>query len=95
MKYIINDHTAFLLDDEDKQIGKIDFHKENDTYFIDYTFVKRGVKKYHIKKDLMELLVKKAREEKMKVTPICPLAKTVFGQVPEFADVFVKEQKDK
>lgn len=54
---------------------------------IDHTEVSDLYKGQNIGKRILMELVKYARENKIKVIPLCPFAKSVFNKVEEIRDV--------
>lgn len=54
---------------------------------IDHTFVEKQFRGEHIGRDLVEAGVKFARENNLKIIPLCPYAKTTINKTPEFQDV--------
>ncbi len=58
-----------------------------DKIIIDHTFVEKQFRGEGIAKDLVAEGIKFARENNLKVVPICPFAKAVIEKTPEFQDV--------
>lgn len=54
---------------------------------IDHTEVSELYKGQNIGKRMLMELVKFARENKIKIIPLCPFAKSVFNKVEEIRDV--------
>jgi uncharacterized protein len=54
---------------------------------IDHTEVSDLYKGQNIGKRILMELVKYARENKIKVIPLCPFAKSVFNKIEEIRDV--------
>jgi len=54
---------------------------------IDHTFVENHLRGEGIGKDLVEAGVKFARENNLKVMPVCPYAKAIIDKTPGFQDV--------
>lgn len=54
---------------------------------IDHTFVESHLRGEGIAKDLVAEGVKFARENNLKVMPLCPFAKAIIERTPEFQDV--------
>lgn len=54
---------------------------------IDHTFVEHDFRGSGIAKDLVAEGIKYARENNLKVIPLCPYAKAVIEKTPEFQDV--------
>ena len=58
-----------------------------DTIIIDHTAVTDKLKGKGAGKQLVTAAVEYARENKVKIIPLCPFAKSVFEKVPDFRDV--------
>ncbi|MCD8902949.1 N-acetyltransferase [Staphylococcus gallinarum] len=54
---------------------------------IDHTEVSDELRGQHVGKDLVEAGVTYARENNLKIVPLCPFAKSVFDKTPEYKDV--------
>lgn len=54
---------------------------------IDHTFVESNLRGEGIAKDLVAEGVKFARENNLKIVPLCPFAKAIIEKTPEFQDV--------
>ena len=57
---------------------------------IEHTFVESQFRGEGIAKDLVATGVKFARENNLKVIPLCPFAKATINRTPEFQDVLAK-----
>jgi predicted GNAT family acetyltransferase len=58
-----------------------------DRIIIDHTVVDQVLKGKGIGRQLVEKAVEFAREKGIKITPLCPFAKSVLEKVKEFNDV--------
>ncbi len=56
-------------------------------FIIDHTEVAEAFEGRGLGKQLINAVVKFAREKELKIIPLCPYAKAVFGKSPELADV--------
>lgn len=54
---------------------------------IDHTEVNESLKGKNVGKQLVGAAVSYARENKLKILPLCPFAKSVFDKVAEYEDV--------
>jgi uncharacterized protein len=74
--------------DGDKEAGRMSYTFVGATkLIIDHTEVSDLYKGQNIGKRILMELVKYARENKIKVIPLCPFAKSVFNKVEEIRDV--------
>ncbi len=58
-----------------------------DKIIIAHTFVEDVFRGEHLGKDLLAECIKFARENKLKIIPLCPFAKSAFEKYAEYADV--------
>lgn len=71
-----------------KQAGRIAYTwAGTDKIIIDHTETKPDFAGQGIGKELVAAAVDYARQEKIKVMPLCPFAKRVFDKTPDYADV--------
>lgn len=56
---------------------------------IDHTDVNESLKGQGAGKQLLSKAVEFARNEGIKILPLCPFAKSVFSKVPEYKDVLL------
>lgn len=76
--------------DGDKEAGRMSYtFVGSSKLIIDHTEVSDLYKGQSIGKRILMELVKYARENKIKVIPLCPFAKSVFNKVEEIRDVLV------
>lgn len=59
---------------------------------IDHTGVDESLKGKSVGKQLVGAAVAFARENKIKILPLCPFAKAIFDKVPEYGDVLFDHQ---
>lgn len=74
--------------DKDENIGESTYSKSKNIWIIDHTFVEKDYEGQGIAKKLVAELVDQARENNVKIIPLCPFAKKEFLERPEYADVF-------
>jgi len=78
----------FYVSVEGKQEGKMTFvFAGNNTIIIDHTEVNPENNGKGYGKKMVAKAVEFAREKNIKIIPLCPFAKSVFDQIPEFRDV--------
>lgn len=56
-------------------------------FIIDHTEVSEALRGQRVGYAMVEAAVNYARENNMKIVPLCPFAKSVFDKTPEYADV--------
>ena len=82
------DKGKFYIDENDRQIALMTYKKSGeDKITIDHTEVDSNFRGEGLGEDLVEAGVKFARENDLKIIPLCPFAKKVIDETPEFQDV--------
>lgn len=81
---------AFYIEDEGKEIGLMHYTMSGpEKMIIDHTEVSDAYGGRGLGKQLVKAGVEYARENNIRILPLCPFAKKIFGLTPEFADVLV------
>ena len=85
----INDKNGcFHIDVDGKQEAMMTFvFAGEDKIIIDHTEVNPGNEGKGFGKQMVKKAVEYARENNIKIIPLCPFAKSVFDKVSEFRDV--------
>jgi len=79
---------AFQALDGKKQAGKMTYTWAGQSKFIiDHTEVDPEYKGKGVGKKMVKAAVDFAKENKLKVIPLCPFAKSVIEKTPEFQEV--------
>jgi predicted GNAT family acetyltransferase len=79
---------AFYMEDAGKEIGLMHYQMQgNGTMVIDHTEVDKAYEGKGLGRQLVKAGVEYARENHLKIMPLCPFAKKVFNITPDFADV--------
>jgi predicted GNAT family acetyltransferase len=79
---------AFYIEDKDKEIALMHYiFSGPGKMIIDHTEVDEAYEGKGLGRQLVKAGVAFARENKMKILPLCPYAKKIFDITPEFADV--------
>lgn len=80
---------AFFVSAQGKRLAEMTYSKAGDTrLIIDHTEVSDALKGKGAGKQLVTAAVNFARQQKIKILPLCPFARAVFEKTPEFADVW-------
>ena len=78
----------FFVSVDGKQEGKMTFvFAGDDKIIIDHTEVNPGNNGKGFGKMMVMKAVEYARENNIKILPLCPFAKSVFDKTPEISDV--------
>lgn len=73
---------------EGQAVGKITYSDtKGGKWIIDHTYVDPNHRNQQIGEQLVKAVVEWAREENVKLLPLCPFAKREFEQTPDYADV--------
>jgi predicted GNAT family acetyltransferase len=89
---ILHDQTVskgmFFVGEKTKPMAEMTYSKAGrETIIIDHTQVTDALKGQGAGKKLVTAAVEYARENKIKIIPLCPFARSVFEKVKEFQDV--------
>jgi len=81
---------SFFIKEGEKVMAEITYSKAGDTkIIIDHTEVSDELRGEHIGKTLVEYLIGYARENDLRVIPLCPYAKSVIERDESLQDVLV------
>ena len=78
----------FYIEENGKQVAEMTYvWAGKERFIIDHTFVGEELKGKGAGKQMVIKAVEFARQNKLKITPLCPFAKSVFDKTPEFSDL--------
>ncbi|WP_026828744.1 GNAT family N-acetyltransferase [Exiguobacterium artemiae] len=73
---------------DNQVVGEITYSDtKGGKWIIDHTYVHPNHRNQQIGEQLVKAIVEWAREENIKLLPLCPFAKKEFEQTPDYADV--------
>lgn len=79
---------SFALMDNEKQVGKLEYvWAGEDKFIIEHTEVDEKYGGRGLGKRLVMAAVEFARENNLKIIPVCPYAKSIFDKNEDIADV--------
>jgi predicted GNAT family acetyltransferase len=79
---------AFVMERDGKRLAEMTYTTAGAArIIIDHTTVDDALRGTGAGKKLVEAAVLWAREQKIKILPLCPFAKSVFDKTPAYADV--------
>ncbi len=78
---------AFYIEENGEWIAELTYVKSKGTMTIDHTEVDEQLRGEGVGEDLVKAAVEYARENGLKIKPLCPYAKKVIDRTPEFQDV--------
>ncbi|MBT8295228.1 MAG: N-acetyltransferase [Gramella sp.] len=78
----------FYIENDKGLIGELTYHKSgNNVLTIDHTEVKREMENQGIASSLVKKSVEYARENQLKIDPLCPFAEVQFDRNKSYSDV--------
>ncbi|WP_110927121.1 GNAT family N-acetyltransferase [Bacillus massiliglaciei] len=78
----------FYVEEEGEKLAEISYFSSGDGEItVDHTEVSEKLRGQKVGNQLVERLVEYAREENVKVVPICSFAQVQFTKHPEYQDV--------
>lgn len=79
---------AFFIDENGEWIAELTYFKSAPGQItIDHTEIDEKLRGEGIGEDMVREAVKFARENRLKIKPVCPFTKKVIDETPEFQDV--------
>jgi predicted GNAT family acetyltransferase len=85
---IAGNKGVFFVEENGERLAEMTYTMSGPSkMIIDHTEVSKKLAGKGIGKQLVTKGVEYARENKMKILPLCSFAKALFEKVPEFADV--------
>ena len=78
---------AFVWMEDGERLAVMSYTVAGSRVIIDHTDVDDRLRGKGAGKQLVKSAVDWAREEKVKLMPLCPFAKSVFDKTPEYRDV--------
>ena len=80
---------AFYIDEDGARAAELTFSASPDgkLVMLDHTEVGPALRGKGVARTLVEAAVGWARQEKIKLVPVCPFARAVFAKEPAFRDV--------
>jgi predicted GNAT family acetyltransferase len=81
---------AFFIEDEGKRLAELTYTVAGSRVILDHTDVDDALRGTGAGRKLVAAAVDWARDEEVKLMPLCPFARSVFDKTPEFDDVLVR-----
>lgn len=79
---------AFFIDEDGEWVAELTYFKSGDsTITVDHIEVDPKLQGKDIGRGLVEAAVNYARENGLKINPVCPYTKKVIDATPEYQDV--------
>lgn len=82
---------AFFIDEGGEWVAELTYFKSAPGQItIDHTEVDEKYRGESVGEDLIKAAVEYARENSLKIRPVCPYAKKIIDETPEYQDVLAK-----
>jgi predicted GNAT family acetyltransferase len=78
---------AFFVEEEGKRLAQLTYTVAGTKIILDHTEIDDSLRGTGTGRKLVAAAVDWAREEDVRLMPLCPFARSVFEKHPEFADV--------
>jgi hypothetical protein len=80
-------HGAFFIEREGRRVAELTYRMMGADAMVDHTWVDPALRGGGEAKSLVQAAVEWARQEHMKLVPVCSYVRTVFDRTPAYADV--------
>lgn len=77
----------FFIEENGQILAEMTYAWSGNKFIIDHTEVSDALAGKGIGKQLVQKAVEMAREKNVKILPLCPFAKGVLRQTPDYTDV--------
>jgi predicted GNAT family acetyltransferase len=81
---------AFFVEEDGKRLAQLTYTVEGTKVILDHTEVDDVLRGTGTGRKLVAAAVDWAREEDVRLLPVCPFARSVFDKTPDFADVLAR-----
>ena len=81
---------AFFVEEEGKRLAQLTYTVAGTKIILDHTEIDDSLRGTGTGRKLVAAAVDWAREEDVRLMPLCPFARSVFDKTPDFADVLVR-----
>jgi predicted GNAT family acetyltransferase len=81
---------AFFVEEEGKRVAQLTYTVAGTKVILDHTEIDDTLRGTGTGRKLVAAAVDWAREENVRLLPLCPFARSVFDKTPEFSDVLAR-----
>jgi len=81
---------AFFVEEGGKRLAELTYTVAGTRVILDHTDVDDALRGTGTGRKLVAAAVDWAREEELRLLPLCPFARSVFDKTPEFGDVLAR-----
>ncbi|HET8839323.1 MAG TPA: GNAT family N-acetyltransferase [Flavobacteriaceae bacterium] len=78
---------TFYMSDDNGIVSELTYELRNGTMAVDHTETRDNLKGQGLASQVLDFVVNYARENRLKIRPICPFVKTKFNEIPSYNDV--------
>lgn len=79
---------AFYIEEDGEWVAELTYYRNGDTTIVvDHIEVDEKFRGENIGRDMVKAAVDFARENGLKIKPVCPYTKKVIDETPEYRDV--------
>lgn len=92
MEYSIK-HTAtdnrgrFYMEDENGMVSELTYQRKDGTMIVDHTQTRTNLQGNGLASNVLDHVVKYARENHIKIKPVCPFVVQKFKEIESYQDV--------
>jgi predicted GNAT family acetyltransferase len=80
-------NRAVAYDHNEHEVGECTFFKIKNLWTINHTFVDPDIRGQNVAAYLIKIIVEQARNENVKIIPLCSFAKKEFMKIDEYKDI--------
>jgi len=78
---------VFYLERDGRRVAELTYKISGGQVIVDHTFVDPSMRGGTMAPSLVEAAVRWARQENLKILPLCPYVSKVFDRTPAYSDV--------
>ena len=87
MQFIKEEHRFYHNDETGKLLAEITWNKQGDVLYVDHTFTDPSLRGQGIAGQLVDKVAEYARQENLKIMPICPYVVRKFNEDEQYNDL--------
>lgn len=80
-------HGGFFIEREGRRVAELTYSAAGDAIVVGHTYVDPNLRGGTLARDLVDAMVQWAREEHLKVVPVCSYVRAVFDRSDEYDDL--------
>ncbi len=83
MKLIEDKNRFYVNDEEGYLLAEVTWIEKNGMYYVDHTYVNESLRGQGIAGKLVDVIVDKAKQDDVKIIPVCPYVVRKFDNEPD------------